>query len=437
MSSDAGKEDLFRWQAWFQRSDEPIYLLNRSRRLLFANRAWEKATGLLLKEVRGRPCRRRSRSVLTDKTEAILAALSPTPEAIQGTPCQVRRLLPTIARESRWVELAFLPISAGEKLLGTIGLVKVLPQPAVPSAQPMPEKWLTLRDRLRRAISDWESDVPAMLRVIEQFRLASTQPGLPITLVGPRGAGKLHAARSIHQLSERRQHFFACLDCDRLPPRAATEALFSFLRANLPPVILLKEPSNLPREVQATLLETMESENAAWIMAAFRDDPLEQVRAGKLLEELHYRLSTLVIRLPSLAERRTDLPRLANGFLHQTASLLSKKPPTLALEAMQVLSHHSWPGNLHELKQVLWMADEQSRGVIEARHLPLYLTTAPTRSGRTLPLDEILEKVERRLLETALRLCQGHKQKASEMLGIWKARLLRRMEALGLEGRGE
>ena len=107
---DVASDLDFRWQAWFQRSDEAVFLLSARRRLVFVNRAWEKATGLLLKEVRGMSCRRRPRRVLAEKTELILGALAPPPEVWKGRSCESRRLLPAIGREASAVIVVYLPL---------------------------------------------------------------------------------------------------------------------------------------------------------------------------------------------------------------------------------------------------------------------------------------------------------------------------------------
>src|SRR5205807_6332426 len=84
----------FRWQTLFHKASEPLFLLNRQRRLLFANRAWETLTGLTLAEVKGQVCRRRPRGSFAERAEIILSARAPPPEIDQGESAQARRLVP-------------------------------------------------------------------------------------------------------------------------------------------------------------------------------------------------------------------------------------------------------------------------------------------------------------------------------------------------------
>ena len=104
--SDSAAES-FRWQAFFQHAAQPIFLLNRQRRILFVNRAWEACTDLTQAEVRGRVCRRRSASTPLEQEETILSGCSPPVETIAGRISQVRRRAPGGAG---WWEIQFLPL---------------------------------------------------------------------------------------------------------------------------------------------------------------------------------------------------------------------------------------------------------------------------------------------------------------------------------------
>jgi DNA-binding NtrC family response regulator len=107
--------------------------------------------------------------------------------------------------------------------------------------------------------------------------------------------------------------------------------------------------------------------------------------------------------------------------------------------AREIIFSHSWPGNVRELFAALSAARRRtSAAVIDVNDLPAPLRlrqaagTTPA-AERALPLDTLLEQTERRLIELALRRAKGHRGRAAEILGIWRARLLRRLEALGLD----
>jgi DNA-binding NtrC family response regulator len=106
---------------------------------------------------------------------------------------------------------------------------------------------------------------------------------------------------------------------------------------------------------------------------------------------------------------------------------------SLSPEADDLLRVHDWPGNFRELLGVLRDASRRATGErIGLGDLPLYLRSQPSEPLPKLPLDPLLETVERRLIELALREAHGNKSKAAEFLSIWRARLLRRMEQFGI-----
>src|SRR5438876_6352585 len=109
-----------RWQSFLRQAREPLFLLNRQRRLLFANPAWEACTGLTLAAVRGQPCRAR-RDRTRDPQEATLAALAPPAEALEGQTCRARRRAPGAG--TSWWQLDFFPFHGPDGLLGILGKI--------------------------------------------------------------------------------------------------------------------------------------------------------------------------------------------------------------------------------------------------------------------------------------------------------------------------
>ncbi len=156
-------------------------------------------------------------------------------------------------------------------------------------------------------------------------------------------------------------------------------------------------------------------------------------RARAALEELACRLGTLTIHLPPLRERRDDLPRLTERLLER---VVGKRRVTFSPAAWETIRTSPWPRNLAELFEGLVGAVARSSGDrIEADDLPLYLrlpTQPVAAEERPLPLQELLEGAERRLITLALRRAGGNKSRAAESLGIWRTLLLRRMTALGI-----
>jgi DNA-binding NtrC family response regulator len=101
--------------------------------------------------------------------------------------------------------------------------------------------------------------------------------------------------------------------------------------------------------------------------------------------------------------------------------------------ALELLRRHAWPGNLTELYEALFSAGARATSPrIDVEDLPFYLQQTTPPAQPALPLDDLLAKIERRLIELALRVAQDNKTRAAELLSIWRPRLLRRMEQFGL-----
>jgi DNA-binding NtrC family response regulator len=475
-------ERVFRWQALFQQVNEPLFVLNRERRLLFVNRAWEALTGVPAAEARGWVC--------TERGTAVGRALAPPLEVLEGKPGRARRRLPNVAAgASPWWDVEFFPLRGLDGLLCIVG--KITGAALAPSAEfvPLAEALRDLRDKLARELPKeeaaelWDPEklvslrerlvdqfrldqlddsLPSMRRITEQVRLASlrVEPGgiASVFIVGEAGAGKHWLARAIHHHGPGRELAFAALDCAHLPPVALADVLFGdtglWWRAGIG-TIYLKEPSRLPHDLQARLRDEIE-EGRVTAVAASREakvparpqlisgsicNPRDEVLAGGLLDKLHAVLTTLVIEVPPLRERLADLPNLVDVQLARLNAGSERRLNGLTAAAWDLIREHRWPGNLRELHAVLKGCHARAGGErIDAADLPAYLRQAvllertPTAAPeRPMPLDRLLEEAERRLIEVALQRARGNKSRAAELLAVWRPRLFRRMEALGIK----
>jgi arginine utilization regulatory protein len=261
---------------------------------------------------------------------------------------------------------------------------------------------------------------------------------LPVLLTGEAGVGKHWLARTMHEHGPDRQRFFARMDCARLPASAVLDVLCGPRSASLAlGTIYLREPACLPRDAQERLARLLAEEDSAAarprLLFGLRGDPQEVVRAGRLLAELYGRASTLTIALPPLRERLDELPHLLETLLRRAGAAIEHPCSRVSAEALHVLRAHSWPCNLRELYEVLLRACRHARGEqIELADLPFHLRHGPLPAERHLPLDELLEQAERRLIALALRLSKDNKTRAAELLAIWRPRLDRRLKHFGL-----
>jgi DNA-binding NtrC family response regulator len=435
--ADPSPTDL-RWQTYLRQAGEPLFLLNHRRRLLFANRAWEECTGLSLAAVRGRPCRP-PRASDADTEEVPLPAFAPPAEAMAGQTCRARRR--ALGPAAGWWQLDFFPLRGEAGLLGILG--KITPLPMMPaSSGALPERLVALRDRHAEAfrLDDLPSDLPAMQRVMAQARLASTLRS-PVALVGEAGTGKHWLARAMHQAGPQRDRCFARIDTRALPVPLLAELLLQPRGQRLAlGTVYIREPADLPRELQAELVVRIHGASESdgpRLIVGHGGDPAEAVRTGQLLEEFHCATSTSTVQLPPLRERLADLDGLIRSFLARArivAEPPAMAPTTASAEATLALRGYGWPGNLRELYEVLRGAARRAKGErIELADLPFFLRSGPMPATKNLPLDALLEQAERRIILLALRQARGNRAQAAEILGIWRPRLLRRLEHFGID----
>jgi transcriptional regulator with PAS, ATPase and Fis domain len=444
MVSDHAAATDFRWQALFQRAGEPLFVLNRQRRILFVNRAWETLTGLSLAEVRGAVCRRRAAHADDPWDLAVRSLCCPPLEVLEGRSGRTRRAVAG-AKQTGWWDFEFLPLRDDAGLLCVVG--KITATCVAPAAAPpLSEKLANLRlvAMQRYGLDQLDSPAPLVRRLGAQIRVAAAA-ACPILIRGESGTGKEWSARAIHAAGPQRDKTFAALDCARLPLAPLADLLFgdaSLLRKPGVGTVYLREPAQLPRDLQLRV--------SGWLSETAPDRPRliagcgvdldEDRRAGRLLNELYCALATMVIDLPPLRERKEDLPWLIERLAPRVRG--DDRPVRFADDAWELLRAYAWPGNVRELLVLLAAVARSGREVVAAADLPAPLrlpaVLQPAASkNETLPLDQLLEKVERRFIELALRRCRGNKTEAAEMLAIWRPRLLRRMEALGLVDRTE
>jgi DNA-binding NtrC family response regulator len=415
-----------------------VFVLGKTRRLRYANPAWEKLTGTTLAESLGMVCSTRRHS------SPLAAALAPTPESLAGRTETARRAAPPHRTGPPWWDVTFAPLAGEDGLYGVVGFVEVVGEAAPAAARKIPASVMALREvHAKRFTFDlFAGKDTASERFVARLRLAARMAA-PVWLVGEPGSGKETAARAIHHSGDRRERMFGAVDCTGLQPYLIDGLLFGHggvANSDRLGTVYLKEPAALPRDLQERLAEFFADEGPTrprLICGSIRP-AAEDVAAGRLLPAFETALSVLELRVPPLRDRVADVARIVMSLLepvtHPKAKIAGVDP-----SFFEVIAADRWPGNLREIRDVLTEAVAAAgTGRLTREHLPhdlrvrAGLEANPPRTA-SLNLDPILEEVERRLIRLALQKADGNATKAAEMLGIWRARLLRRIEALGLQ----
>ena len=295
---------------------------------------------------------------------------------------------------------------------------------------------------------------PAMVEVFEMVRKVARHY-TNVLLVGPTGAGKELIAKSIHQMSPVSQQRFAVCNCSAMVDTLLESQLFGHTRGSFTGAtdtrpglfeyasggtVFLDEVGETSLAMQAKLLRTIQNREIQRVgspevrrvevrlIAATNRDLRAEVLAGRFREDLFYRLSTIQIRVPGLAERLDDIPLLIQFFLKKYNQTYSKQIQGLTRRAQAVLLQHPWPGNVRELENVISSACLTSvNDFIDVDDFPESLQRPAGNSGtagdswRPLPLEEVRRQHIRRVLEA----CEGNRVRAAQMLGIGRTSLYR------------
>jgi DNA-binding NtrC family response regulator len=321
-----------------------------------------------------------------------------------------------------------------------------------------------------------------LIGVSSAFRKAYTllqkvaQTQVTVLLTGETGVGKERFARTLHELSDRRDAPFVAVNCAALPAELIEAELFGvekgaytgahaaragrFERAD-GGTLLLDEVGELPLAAQAKLLrvlqegeiervggETTKKVNVR-LVAATNVDLEEAVRAGRFRRDLMYRLNVYPINIPALRERQADIELLAQSMLARFCALHNKRINGFEERALQALAQHDWPGNVRELENLVErgviLASQDGR--VEVAHLfPNQPEAAQTSvdahghlarlpstqddelSARILDSGSSLEEIEARVLDHAVARARGNLSEAARLLGLTRAQLAYRQK---------
>jgi DNA-binding NtrC family response regulator len=284
-----------------------------------------------------------------------------------------------------------------------------------------------------------------------------------VLLAGESGVGKDLIARAIHFHSPRRGRPLVKINCTSIPENLMESELFGYEKgaftgatASKPGkfeqadtgTVFLDEIGDVPAAIQVKLLRILQEREFerlgsnvtrhidVRVIAATNQDLRAALEQGTFREDLYYRLNVVPLNIPSLRERKQDIPFLANHFVQKLASDSGSRVECITEAGLEKLMQYHWPGNVRELENVIERSLVMCSGTrLDAADIRLENAPRPRQHSENqfLPEGLTLDQYEQELIREALRRAEGNKSQAARLLGLTRNALRYRLTQMGLE----
>jgi len=283
-----------------------------------------------------------------------------------------------------------------------------------------------------------------------------------VLIQGASGTGKELFAKAIHNMSLRRKKPFIKVNCGALPDTLLESELFGYEKGAFTDAkkdkpgrfalanggtMFLDEVGDMSSSLQVKLLRVLQEKEYeplgstspqktdVRIIAATNKDLSKMVNEGKFRDDLYYRLNVVKIDLPSLSERREDIPLLIDAFVRKFNAKMGKRISGVSEEVLRLLLRYDYPGNVRELENIMEHAFVLCRkDRVELECLPKEITRGQVETTSPLPTKEEspFDQAEAGVIEKALEKCEGDRIKTAKELGIGRTTLWRKIRKYGL-----
>jgi len=433
----------------FETMRDGLMIVDKDGNILFFNRAAEDITGYRKEEVIGQQC-----TILDSDTCVFLTDEGKRKDcgifkmgSIENKKCRIR------SGDGRAVYLLKNATVLRDESGEMIGAVESMTD--ITSLYMKEVELEELRQELRQEY--WFMGLlgksAPMQKLFEQIRNASGSEA-PVLICGESGTGKNLVARAIHSLSRRKEGPFVAMNCGSLNDYLLESELFGHKKGSFTGAIsdrtgrfeaahdgsiFLDEIGDMPKVMQVKLLRVLEEKVVERVgdhhpipvnirlISATNKDLNTLVNSDIFREDLLYRINSILIKVPPLRDRTEDIPIIAFHYLKKISHINSKDIRRISPEAMEIIEHYSWPGNVRQLINALEHSTITCKGdTVEITDLPEYIFQAKKAEGNEQIMD-------REKLLSALTLYKGNRTLTAKHFGISRVTLWKRLKELGIE----
>lgn len=448
------KENQKNFETIMNNSYDAIVMVNSEGIITMYNDAMEKTTGIVKGKAMGRHV-----SEVIENTR--LHVVAKTGKAEIG---DVQRM------DNKDVVVMCLPILEEEKVVGALGKIifkgiQEINQLTSKIGQLSNEvayyKDVVMRNQ---GVCFTLESIIGRSQIMEELKnivLRVARSNSTVLIRGESGTGKELFASAIHYTSQRNKEPYVKVNCAAIPENLLESELFGYTEGAFTGAkkggkkgkfelankgtIFLDEIGDMPLSMQVKLLRALQEKaiepvggsasipvNVRIIAATNRN--LEELIANKLFRsDLYYRLNVIQFEIPPLRDHKEDIPELVDYLLRKLCSSMGCRIYELDRQALKQLLKYDWPGNIRELENVLEHCLNFVEGnIIEFGHLPCHIRNLASEDHEITSLKDKLELTEQKVIEWALKECQGDKMKAARVLGISRASIYQKIDKYGL-----
>ncbi len=420
-----------------------VFTINNQEEITSFNRAAEKITGFSREEAIGQNCFNIFRTNIC-QTNCALRQTASTGKPVIDIPVNI------LNKEGKEVPVSVSTAVLRDGKEEVIGAVETF-------------KDLSLVEELKKEISKQYSlediigkshQIQAIFHILPDIAESDST----VLIQGPSGSGKELFARAIHNLSHRKDHSYIKVNCGALPDALLESELFGYVKGAFTDAkkdkpgrfalaergtILLDEIGNMSPALQVKLLRVLQEKEYeplgaitpvkanVRIVTATNQELSNLVKTGRFREDLFYRINVVKIELPSLADRREDIPLLAENFIHKFNLRRGKGIIGVSDDVMEFLMSYNFPGNIRELENIIEHAFVLCKQrIIEIKHLPPGLTEGGKNGDTpgTEPLTHPLKNAEAKLIRKILEKHGGNRMATAKELGVNRSTLWRKIK---------